>query len=147
MEEWWETETLEKVTAGQDEAAEKLETMTQRFIDMERQSELQRMHNVNLERQVGELKSMLSDIKGAMSMFPVPAKEPERMEVLGAGGFMSPDTFKDTKVQRALQDLANEASSRWSAMAMINLIGGSRQLSTACALPVAKGQVGGIGAD
>ena len=136
-------ETLEKVTAGQDEAAEKLETMTQRFIDMERQSELQRMHNVNLERQVGELKSMLSDIKGAMSMFPVPAKEPERMEVLGAGGFMSPDTFKDTKVQRALQDLANEASARWSAMAMINLIGGSRQLSTACALPVAKGQVGG----
>ena len=121
-------ETLEKVTAGQDEAAEKLETMTQRFIDMERQSELQRMHNVNLERQVGELKSMLSDIKGAMSMFPVPAKEPERMEVLGAGGFMSPDTFKDTKVQRALQDLANEASARWSAMAMINLIGGSRQL-------------------
>ena len=30
-------ETLEKVTAGQDEAAQKLETMTQRFIDMERQ--------------------------------------------------------------------------------------------------------------
>ena len=137
-------ETLEKVTAGQDEAAQKLETMTQRFIDMERQSELQRMHNMNLQTQVGELKSMLSNIKGAMSMFPVPAKEPERMEVLGAGGFMSPDTFKDTKVQRALQDLANEASARWSALAMINLIGGSRQLSTACAAPVAgSGQVGG----
>ena len=42
-----------------------------------------------LEQQVTELKAMVSEVRNCMRMFPVPAKEPERMLVINEGDFLN----------------------------------------------------------
>jgi hypothetical protein len=47
--------------------------------------------------QVGELKSLLSDVKGMMQKFPVPASEPERLYKVHETGVMGMTKDADGK--------------------------------------------------
>jgi hypothetical protein len=97
------------------------------------ESELQRMRNEVLEQQVKELKAMVSDVRNCMKLFPVPAKEPERMVVMSQGNFLhispSDDAFEE------LQRVTKEASLRWGLAAFVNMVGGKKQFTAAGFMP------------
>ena len=71
---------------------------------------LQRMRNEVLQQQVKELKAMVAEVRDAMRLFPVPAREPERMVVMEHGGFLniSPGDSAFATLQRVTQEGAQK---------------------------------------
>jgi len=98
-----------------------------------REAELQKLRSQILEQQVHELKAMVSEVRDCMRMFPVPAKEPERMLVINEGDFLN--IRPEDSAFEALQRLTKRASLKWGIMGLINIIGGNEQYTAAGSVP------------
>ena len=98
-----------------------------------REAELQKLRSQILEQQVRELKAMVSEVRDCMRMFPVPAKEPERMLVINEGDFLN--IRPEDSAFEALQRLTKRASLKWGIMGLINIIGGNEQYTAAGSVP------------
>ena len=114
-------------------------------MQLHQQSELQRLQNDVLKRQVDELKSLLSDVKDSMSKFPVPAKEPERMLVLNNGGFMQLDS--NDMAYEILQRCCMDATNKYGVPSCFNFIGGQKQYIAAGYMPASSMPAGSTHAD
>ena len=76
---------------------------------------------------------MVSEVRDCMRMFPVPAKEPERMLVINEGDFLN--IRPEDSAFEALQRLTKRASLKWGIMGLINIIGGNEQYTAAGSVP------------
>ena len=124
---------LEGLGGGQVAMANSLTTLTESFMQMQKETELRKMQNEVLSAQVNELKSMLSEVKDCMKLFPVPAKEPARMVVVEQGGFMNM-TPRDEGFG-TLQEICREATQRWGLISLVNMIGANQQFAAAGYMP------------
>ena len=59
---------------------------------------------------------MVSEVRDCMRMFPVPAKEPERMLVINEGDFLN--IRPEDSAFEALQRLTKRASLKWGIMGL-----------------------------
>ena len=140
--------SMNDISLSQSQQTQKLDEMTSSFSQLQQQSELQRLQNEVLKRQVDELKSMLSDVKDCMSKFPMPAREPERMVVVNNGGFLNMNE-KDIAYE-TLQSICMEATKKFGLTTFMNMIGGSKQYVAAgympseCAPPMSLGEGSGV---
>lgn len=138
--------SFRRMSVSQEETQKKLEGMTDSFMQLQQQNELQRLQNDMLKRQVDELKNMLGEVKDCMSKFPVPAKEPERMLVMNTGGLMhmtEHDAAFDT-----LQSICVDVTVRYGITSFFNMIGDMKQYTAAGYMPadaIPKVKSDGIG--
>lgn len=128
---------FQKVATQQEEVLTRMETMQSSqkkdMIEIMKQAELQKMQNEVLHNQVAELKALVTHVRDAMRIFPVPAKEPERMVILNQGGLMNLSP-SDSSFE-VLQDCTKKASLKWGLVAMVNFIGGKKQYTAAGYMP------------
>ena len=110
-----------------------LKDMTDNFMVVQQQAELQRLQNEVLKRQVDELKSMLSDVKYCMTKFPVPPREPERLLIVNNGGFTN--LSAEDVVQQKCKDVCMEAVKKWNTICMVNIIDEFTQISSCGFMP------------
>ena len=129
--------TLRRMSQTQEqfrtEQNKKLDDVTESFVQLQQQSELQRLQNDILKQQVDELKSMLSDVKNSMTKFPVPAKEPERMLVVNTGGMMTLDE-KDAAFE-TLQHICVQVTLKYGLPSYVNIVGNRTQYTAAGYMP------------
>ena len=117
---------LEGLGGGQVAMANSLTTLTESFMQMQKETELRKMQNEVLSAQVNELKSMLSDVKDCMLKFPMPAREPERMHVVHTGGLLGLQS--GVGPQPLMQEACRELSNKFpGVMTMMNIIGEGKQ--------------------
>jgi len=100
---------------------------------MLKEAELQKMQNEVLQEQVKQLKAMVSEVRDCMRLFPVPAREPERMVVLNQGDFLRLSPTESAF--RVLQSITKEASLKWQILSLVNFIGGNTQFTAAGYMP------------
>ncbi len=110
-----------------------LQAMTENFMKVQQESELQRIQNDFLKRQVDELKSMLSDVKDCMTKFPMPAREPERLLVVNNGGFMQMNP--DDMVHQKVKDVCMEATRKWGTICQATILDENTQITSCGYMP------------
>jgi len=118
-----------KMSDSVDMQTQKLDQMTDSFLAARQEAEIARLKQEVLSQQVNELKSMLSEVKNAMTLFPMPAREPERMHVINDGNFMF--MTENDAAHPAIDTIVREATRQFGASTLFNVIGGRHQYTAA----------------
>jgi len=118
--------------------------VTSKFADLQKEAEISRLRNELLERQVGDLRGLLGDIKDMMAKFPVPPSEPERLLQVHETGVMG--MTKEAASYDQLEALAFETFERFNGEAIVgwNFLGEDKSFMPVMIGPNADIPEGGV---